>query len=115
LEMSRYCIPWTPFRGRLDEAIVMLVSTAGVYHPKDPPFDLEGDLSFREIPGSSTAAELQLADAHYDHACVDRDLNCVFPVDRLAELARERRIGGVAESHFTTGYTASLREFRDQT
>jgi D-proline reductase (dithiol) PrdB len=115
LDLSRYCIPWTPLRRNLQEATVMLVSTAGIYHPPDPPFDVEGDLSFRRIPGSATAAELRYADAHYPHDCIDADLNCVFPIDRLADLARGKRIGGVTEFHFSTGFTMALRDLRDQT
>ncbi len=117
MELSRYCIPWTPFRRRLDEAIVMLVTSAGVHHRDDPPFNVEGDLGFRVIPGGETrAADLRVADAHYSHECVDRDLNSVFPIDRLHELAHdERRIGGVAEKHFAIGFTQELRRFRDET
>ena len=115
LELSRYCIPWTPFGRKVRDATVMLVSTAGIYHPPDPPFEVEGDLSFRRIPGNATAAELRYADAHYPHDCIDADLNCVFPIDRLAELAREQRIAGVTELHFSTGFTMALREFRDST
>lgn len=115
LELSRYCVPFTPMRLPLEEAIVGLVSTAGVYHQDDAPFDVEGDTTFRVIPGSASAAELRVADSHYDHGCVDRDINCVFPIDRLAELAREQRIGGVAESHFSMGFSQALRELRERT
>ena len=93
----------------------MLVSTAGIYHPPDPPFAVEGDLSYRRIPSSATAAELRYADAHYPHDCIDADLNCVFPIDRLNELVREQRIGGGTESHFSTGFTMALRDFREDT
>src|SRR5690349_14807750 len=105
LELSRYCVPYTPFRGKLEEAIVCLVSTAGVRRKDDAPFNTDGDTTWRVIPGGTTAAELAYDDTHYDHACVDRDLNCVFPLDRLAELARERRIGGVTERHFSLGFS----------
>ena len=115
LELSRYCIPWTPLRRKLQDATVMLVSTAGIYHPPDPPFEVEGDLSYRRIPSSVTAAELRYADEHYPHDCIDADLNCVFPIDRLASLVREERIAGVTEFHFSTGFTMALRDLRDQT
>jgi hypothetical protein len=115
LEMSRYCVPFTPFTGKIEEATVMLVSTAGVYHKDDPPFRVEGDDTYRAIPGDAPAADLRIADAHYDHACVDKDINCVFPVDRLFELADERRIGGVAEKHFSMGFSQALKHLREHT
>ena len=115
LELSRYCIPFTPFRGKLEEAIVCLVSTAGVRRKDDRPFDTEGDTTWRVIGSDATAADLVYDDTHYDHACVDRDLNCVFPLDRLRELAREGRIGGLTESHFSLGFSQALREMRERT
>jgi hypothetical protein len=115
LELSRYCIPFTPFRGKLEEAIVCLVSTAGVRRKDDRPFDAEGDTTWRVIGSDATAADLVYDDTHYDHACVDRDLNCVFPLDRLRELAREGRIGGLTESHFSLGFSQALREMRERT
>jgi len=115
LEMSRYCVPFTPYRKRLEESVICLVTTAGVYHQADPPFDPEGDESFRSIPGSAPVSELRYSDTHYDHASVDRDLNCVFPIDRLHELGREKRVGGPAERHFSMGCAQALRKLRDTT
>jgi D-proline reductase (dithiol) PrdB len=115
LELSRYCIPFTPFRKKLEECSICLVTTAAVRHRQDKPFQLEGDTSFRIIPSEATAADLAYDDAHYDHACVDQDLNCVFPIDRLTELAREQRIGGLAEKHFSLGFSQALRELRETT
>ncbi len=113
LELSRYCVPFTPFRGPLEQATVCLVSTAGVRPRTDAPFDTEGDTSWRVIPAAAAAADLAYDDSHYDHACVDRDLNCVFPIDRLRELAAEGRIGGLTDRHFSLGYSPALRELRE--
>jgi D-proline reductase (dithiol) PrdB len=115
LEMSRYCVPFTPFRGKLETSCICLVSTAGAHHVSDPPFDVNGDLSYRVIPGAARASELRIADVHYDHGCVDKDVNCVFPIDRLVELVREERLGGVTERHFSLGFTQALRQLRDET
>lgn len=115
LEMSRYCIPFTPSRRALEESSVCLVTTAGVRRRGDTPFHLEGDTTFRVIPGGASTGDLTFDDTHYDHGCVDKDLNCVFPIDRLAELADERRIGAVAERHFSIGFTQALRELRQTT
>ena len=115
IDLSRYCVPFTPFRGKVEEATVALVTTAGVRLATDPPFDLDGDTSYRVIPGTARAADLRYDDAHYDHACVDRDLNCVFPIDRLRELASEKRIGGPAEKHFSMGFTMAIRRMWEDT
>lgn len=115
LELSRYCVPFTPFKGKVEDAVLCLVSTAGVRHKDDPPFVTEGDASWRVISGEAEAKDLRYDDTHYDHACVDRDLNCVFPIDRLRELARERRIGGLTERHFSLGFSPALRELREKT
>jgi len=115
LELSRYCIPYTPFTGKLEEAKICLVTTAAVRGKDQPPFQVDGDTSFRALDGALPASAFTYDDAHYDHACVDRDLNCVFPVDRLAELAKDGRIGGVSEKHFSMGFCQALRELRENT
>src|SRR5512136_1570071 len=115
LELSRYCVPFTPFQGKLEDLSVCLVSTAAVRTKDDAPFDTEGDATWRVIPGEAGAKDLRYDDTHYDHACVDRDMNCVFPIDRLRELAAERRIGGLTARHFSLGYSQALRELRETT
>jgi hypothetical protein len=115
LELSRYCVPFTPFKGKLEEATICIVSTAAVRHKDDPAFDTEGDTSWRAIPGQAEAKDLRYDDAHYDHACVDRDLNCVFPIDRVRELAAEKRVAGLTDRHFSMGYSQALRELREKT
>jgi D-proline reductase (dithiol) PrdB len=115
LELSRYCVPFTPFAGKLEEAVVCLVSTAGVREKKDKPFEAEGDTTYRVISGEANGADLAFDDTHYDHACADRDINCIFPIDRLRELAHERRIGGLTERHFSLGFSQALRELREKT
>jgi D-proline reductase (dithiol) PrdB len=115
LELSRYCVPFTPFKGKLEDITVCLVSTAAVRHRDDEPFDTEGDATWRVVSGEADAKDLRYDDTHYDHACVDRDLNCVFPVDRLRELAREQRIGGLTARHFSLGFSQALRDLRERT
>jgi len=115
LEMSRYCVPFTPFKKRLEDSRVCLVSTAGVRKKDDRPFVLEGDTTFRVIPLPAAAEDLAVDDSHYDHACIDKDVNCVFPIDRLRSLAREQRIAGLTEQHFAMGFSQNLKEVRDTT
>jgi hypothetical protein len=115
LELSRYCVPFTPFRARLEDSAVCLVSTAAVRTKDDAPFQTEGDTTWRVIPAETEAKDLRYDDTHYDHACVDRDMNCVFPIDRVRELAAEGRVGGLTARHFSLGYSQALRELREGT
>ncbi len=103
LELSRYCVPFTPFVKPLEESLVCLVTTAAVRAKADTPFNVEGDNTFRRIDSSLAGADLAYDDAHYDHACIDRDINCVFPIDRLASLSRwatHRRCASCARPPF---------------
>jgi hypothetical protein len=42
-------------------------------------------------------------------------MNCVFPIDRVRELAAEGRVGGLTPRHFSLGYSQALRELREKT
>jgi hypothetical protein len=115
IELSRYCVPFTPFRGKIEDAIVCIVSTAAVRAKSDKPFDTEGDATYRVISSELSAKDLTYDDTHFDHACADQDMNCIFPIDRVRELAAERRVGGLTERHFSLGFSMALRELRETT
>jgi len=113
-------IPWTPLRKPLGECNVALVTTGGLTLPDQTPFDdnLDGaDYSFRIIPGDAGVSTL--IDTHrsetFDHAGIQSDPNLAFPLDRLHELARDRRIGRVNSRHlsFMGSITAPGRLIRD--
>ena len=90
----------------LSEARVAVVTTAALYGPEHEPFDREfkgGDYSYREIARGADLASLKIghkSDA-FDHTGVERDPNLALPLDRLAEMERDGRIGEVAERHFS--------------
>lgn len=93
---------WTPLRRRLSACTVALVSTAGVHLRSQEPFAVyahEGDWSFRLIPGNVDTRDLTVTHTHYDTQDAGRDINVVFPLDRLRELAAEGVIGRVAPLH----------------
>ena len=92
-------IPWSPMRKPVRDAVVALVTTAGVHRRGDPPFDMtdpDGDPSFRVVPVDTPRAEVTITHKYYDHSAADRDLNVVLPVDRLGELAAAGQVGGMA-------------------
>ena len=115
MPMSRRCIPYTPRTRELRETTFALVSTAGVHLRAQEPFDQDGDNSWRLIPGDVAAADLIVTHAHFDHRHADRDINCVFPIDRLRELAAGGVIGGVGDRHLGfMGYTQRLRDLYER-
>lgn len=97
-------IPWTPAAVPLAEATVAIVTTAGVHHKDQKPFDMKdpnGDPSFRVIDTSKPLSTLMITHDYYDHTDADRDINIIFPIDRLREMAAEKKVGGVAVSHYS--------------
>ena len=113
--MSRRCIPYTPRTRELRETVFALVTTAGVHLRHQEPFDERGDNTWRLIPGDVRAADLMVTHAHYDHRHADQDINCVFPIDRLRELADAGIIGGVGDRHAGfMGYTQRLRDLYER-
>lgn len=101
--------PWTPMRKPLSECRVAMLSTAGLYVPgEQPPFNAEhyeGDWTLRELPDDVPVETMAIAHTHYDHARADQDRNCVYPRERLHELAAEGVIESVASLHYSiSGY-----------
>jgi D-proline reductase (dithiol) PrdB len=81
---------------------VALLSSGGVHLKASPAFDMQshaGDDTIRWIPGDTATANLRFAHDHYDHTDADHDPNCMFPLDRLRDLAADGTIGGVARWH----------------
>lgn len=110
---------WTPLRKPLAQCQVALVSTAGIHRKDQPAFDLlahEGDWSYRELPSSSDSKDLMASHGHYDTDPANSDINCVFPIDRLRELAAEGVIGEIASTHFgLMGFIPDSRRLVEET
>ncbi len=98
-------IPWTPLKRPPAEATVAIVTTGGVHCCADTPFDLASDASFRAIPRTATSAELCITHEHYDRRDAARDLNLIFPLERLLALEAEGIVGRVADVHYGFGFT----------
>jgi D-proline reductase (dithiol) PrdB len=97
-------IPWSPLKKPLAEATVALVTTGGVHLCSDTPFVLKSDSTYRSIPRTATNAELCITHEHYDRRDAARDLNLIFPLERLLELEAEGIVGRVAETHYGFGF-----------
>lgn len=91
---------WTPMTKPLSECKVGLASAAGV-HPKNvKPFGTSGDSTYREVPVDIPADQLMVTHGGYDNSDVNKDINCMFPYERLKELAASGFIKAVAERNF---------------
>ena len=91
---------WAPVSKPLNEATVALATAAGVHLKADERFNLAGDFSFRTIPGTVHGDELMVSHGGYDNGDVNKDINCMFPIERLQELEKAGFIGKVAPIHF---------------
>ncbi|HVC42109.1 MAG TPA: hypothetical protein VND54_09050 [Candidatus Saccharimonadales bacterium] len=91
--------PWRPLGTPLEDATVMLVSSAGVHLRSDPPFAPVNDLSFRRIPADTPAALLRPSHPSPIRRPGLIDINVVHPAMRLSELVANGRIGAVTDHH----------------
>ncbi len=111
MAMSKRCIPYTPRNLELKDAVFALVTTAGVQLREQERFDVAGDNSWRIIPGDVQSDKLMVVHEHFDHHDADEDINVVFPIERLREIANEGIIKGVSDKHL--GFMGYTQQFRD--
>jgi D-proline reductase (dithiol) PrdB len=63
--------------------------------------DPDGDPTFREIPSNAAIHDLAITHNYYDHTDADKDINIVFPIERVQELKSTGDIGDVNHRHFS--------------
>ena len=93
--------PWVSARPLQDSRIAILTSAA--LHPRtELPF-AAGTAEFRTLPASFAAADMALShiSINFDRNGFQRDINVVYPIDRLRELAAEGIVGAVADTHYS--------------
>jgi D-proline reductase (dithiol) PrdB len=75
------------------------VTAGGVHMRSQARFVVSGDSSYRDIPGDVKSEQLMVTHGGYDNSDANRDINCMFPLDRLRELAEAGVIKEVAPTH----------------
>ncbi|SHE92166.1 D-proline reductase, 26 kDa subunit [Clostridium fallax] len=107
---------WAPVTKPLNEMKIAIASAAGVHLKSDKRFNLAGDFTYRLIPGDTSSSDLMVSHGGYDNSDVNKDINCMFPIDRLRELVKEGYIKEIAESNIGfMGGGGDQDKFRDET
>ena len=97
-------IPLALLKTSLAEARLTFISSAGVQPKTTMPFDVVhpvGDYSFRRVPSSSAPSDLEIHQIKYPTNGAARDLNVIFPIERLQELAAAGVIGRLTPNFFS--------------
>jgi len=92
---------WSDVSKELKDMTIALATAAGVHLKSDKRFNLSGDTSYRIIPHESGVENMMVSHGGYDNSDVNKDINCMFPVDRLAELVEEGFVKAAAINHYT--------------
>jgi D-proline reductase (dithiol) PrdB len=96
------------------ECRIAMLSSGGVMYRDQPRFHRE-DASYRRIPIDARADELTVWHFGYPTRDAERDVNCVFPLARMRELAASGVIGELVDPAFSfMGGIYSARKVRDE-
>ena len=75
-----------------------IVTSASLHHPEQDDFTAR-DTSYRALDAARRDYMVGHWSPNFDSSGVAADLNVVFPIDRLDELAAQGTIGKVADTH----------------
>ena len=91
--------PLYQLRKPLSECTVSLLTSGGVSQCSMPAFnpDARNDHRLDAINSDAAAGDFQVHDSYYDHSDADNDINCIFPLARLHDMAVTGEIGAVAD------------------
>lgn len=86
----------------LTERRVAIVTTAGLGLRSDDGFGI-GAADYRVIPADTPSEEILMThiSVNFDRTGFQDDVNVVFPIDRLREMAADGEIGSVADYHYS--------------
>lgn len=82
----------------LAESMVAIVTSAALHRMSDSGFT-GGDTEYRLLPSDARDLVLGHWSPNFDRSGITIDLNVVYPIDRLDELAANGTIGAVAPRH----------------
>ncbi len=86
----------------LSQRRIAILTSAALIKRGDKPFPF-GSGECRFVAADTPPGDLLISHVsiNFDRAGWQRDINVVFPIDRLRDLAASNEIGGVARTHYT--------------
>jgi D-proline reductase (dithiol) PrdB len=106
--------PWTPLGKPIAQCRIALMTSGGILYRDQPRFHRE-DASYRRIPRDARREELSVWHFGYPTRDAERDVNCVFPLERMRELEAAGVIGELVGPAFSfMGGIYSARKVRDE-
>jgi D-proline reductase (dithiol) PrdB len=86
----------------LAERRVAVVTSAGLVRRGERPF-VSGDVDYRVLPADTPANQILMShvSVNFDRTAFQRDINVVFPLDRLRAMAAAGAIGSLAATHYS--------------
>lgn len=107
---------WTSLKKPLSECKVAFITAGGIHQKNQVPFNTAGDYTFREIPSNISTNELMVTHGGFDNSDINKDVNAMFPLDRLRELVDEGFIGSLAEEMYGfMGGGGNVEKFKEET
>lgn len=107
---------WAPVTKEIREMKVAYVTGAGIHQRDQKRYNLAGDTSWRKIDNRLSAKDLMVTHGGYDNGDANKDINCMFPIDRMHELAAEGFIGSCADYHVGfMGGGGDVKKFGEET
>lgn len=92
---------FVPLTKPLSESTVCLIGSGAIYESGQVAFHSKDDTSVRIISSDVDTDRLRTAHFAYDQTDARADINCVFPLDRLNDLASDGTIGGVCDEAYS--------------
>lgn len=80
---------WTPLTKSVKDCTVGFASACGVHLKTQTPYKTSGDRTWRKVPKNVEPDELMITHGGYDHTDVNKDINCMWPYQRMQELEDE--------------------------
>ena len=107
---------WAPVSKPMNEWVVGLATAAGVHLKSQERFNLAGDFTWRKISNDTPEDQLMVSHGGYDNSDVNKDINCMFPITRIHELAKDGVIKAAAPFHAGfMGGGGNIEKFTNET